>query len=379
MKERDADPTLMSKEEFFRMIDEAKKGPSKRFAESVLVIKVLRTSCLIHIFRRGRQGDGRFALLCGWGGGEAGWRLSHKGRTSKATHCRGAVDASLGLSDKGGTRRALRGWRTVGGDIDAGRCFRLLPFAFCPSPVRRHFFLLQTIAGSAAFYYLCSAKGPKGLKDLKDFKDLRDLKDFKDLRDLKDLKKRKEQKENAMPEHIIRPSGNYRKLLSYQKTEVIYEMTYHFAHRFLAKGDRTIDQMVQAARSGKQNIIEGCAASATSSKTELKLVNVAKASLQELLEDYIDYLRTRGHRQWEEGSIEYETMRRLGREHNDAPYFLALCQTRGADVIANMVIILIHQADYLLHRQLERLEADFVKNGGFSERMMRVRKQERGY
>lgn len=182
-----------------------------------------------------------------------------------------------------------------------------------------------------------------------------------------------------MPEHIIRPSGNYRKLLSYQKTEVIYEMTYHFAHRFLAKGDRTIDQMVQAARSGKQNIIEGCAASATSSKTELKLVNVAKASLQELLEDYIDYLRTRGHRQWEEGSIEYETMRRLGRDHNDAPYFLALCQTRGADVIANMAIILIHQADYLLHRQLERLEADFVKNGGFSERMMRVRKQERGY
>ena len=171
----------------------------------------------------------------------------------------------------------------------------------------------------------------------------------------------------------------YRKLLSYQKTEVIYEMTYHFAHRFLAKGDRTIDQMVQAARSGKQNIIEGCAASATSSKTELKLVNVAKASLQELLEDYIDYLRTRGHRQWEEGSIEYETMRRLGRDHNDASYFLALCQTRGADVIANMAIILIHQADYLLHRQLERLEADFVKNGGFSERMMRVRKQERGY
>ena len=370
MKEREADPTLKSKEEFFRMIDEAKKGPSKRIVESVLVIKVLRTSCLIHIFRRGRSRDGWLVLLCGWGGGEAGRRLSHKGRTSKATHCRGAVDASLGLSDKGGTRRALRGWRTVGGDIDAGRCFRPSPFAFCPSPARRHFFLLQTIAGSAAFYYLCSSKGPKGLKDPKD---------FKDLRDLKDLKKRKEQIENAMPEHIIRPSGNYRKLLSYQKTEVIYEMTYHFAHRFLAKGDRTIDQMVQAARSGKQNIIEGCAASATSSKTELKLVNVAKASLQELLEDYIDYLRTRGHRQWEEGSIEYETMRRLGREHNDAPYFLALCQTRGADVIANMVIILIHQADYLLHRQLERLEADFVKNGGFSERMMRVRKQERGY
>lgn len=98
---------------------------------------------------------------------------------------------------------------------------------------------------------------------------------------------------NIMPEKLIRPSGNYRKLLSYQKTEVIYEMTFYFCHKYLQKGDRTIDQMVQAARSGKQNIIEGCAASATSAKTEIKLVNVAKASLQELLEDYIDYLRTR--------------------------------------------------------------------------------------
>ena len=131
MKERETDPTLKSKEEFFRMIDEAKNGPSKRFdnveeldrpiiVESVLVIKVLCTSCLIHIFRRGRQGDGRFALLCGGGGGEAGRCLSHKGRTSGATHCRGAVDASFGLSDKGGTRQVVRGCRTVGGDIDAG-------------------------------------------------------------------------------------------------------------------------------------------------------------------------------------------------------------------------------------------------------------------
>lgn len=120
MKEREADPTLKSKEESFRMIDEAKKGPSKRIVESVLVIKVLRTSCLIHIFRRGRQGDGWLVLLCGWGGGEAGRRLSHKGRTSKATHCRGTVDASFGLSDKGGTRQALRGCRTTGGNIDAG-------------------------------------------------------------------------------------------------------------------------------------------------------------------------------------------------------------------------------------------------------------------
>ena len=178
---------------------------------------------------------------------------------------------------------------------------------------------------------------------------------------------------------LIPRKGNYKKLLSYQKTEVIFEMTYYFCHHYLQRGDRTIDQMVQAARSGKQNIVEGCAASATSNKTEIKLVSVAKASLQELLEDYEDYLRTRGHRQWEEGSKELEAMRRLGREHNDAPFFMKLVQTRPPETIANMAIVLIKQADYLLFRQLQRLADDFLEEGGFSERMMRIRKTKRGY
>lgn len=182
-----------------------------------------------------------------------------------------------------------------------------------------------------------------------------------------------------MNEELIPRRGNYKKLLSYQKTEVIFEMTYYFCHHYLQRGDRTIDQMVQAARSGKQNIVEGCAASATSNKTEIKLVSVAKASLQELLEDYKDYLRTRGHRQWEEGSKELEAMRRLGREHNDAPFFMNLVQTRPPETIANMAIVLIKQADYLLFRQLQRLADDFVEEGGFSERMMRIRKTKRGY
>lgn len=182
-----------------------------------------------------------------------------------------------------------------------------------------------------------------------------------------------------MPEKLIRHSGNFRKLLSYQKTEVIYEMTYYFCHNYLQKGDRTVDQMVQAARSGKQNIIEGCAASATSAKTEIKLVNVAKASLQELLEDYTDYLRTHGCRQWKEGSAEYEAMRRLGKEHNDAPFFMNLYLTRPPETIANMAIILINQADYLLFKQLERLEKDFIAQGGFSEKMNRLRREQRGY
>lgn len=182
-----------------------------------------------------------------------------------------------------------------------------------------------------------------------------------------------------MPEKLIRHSGNYRKLLSYQKSEVIFEMTYYFCHNYLKKGDRTVDQMVQAARSGKQNIIEGCAASTTSAKTEIKLVNVAKASLQELLEDYIDYLRTRGHRQWEENSVEWQAMRKLGKEHNEAAFFMKLCQTRPPETIANMAIILIYQADYLLFKQLERLEKDFIIQGGFSEKMNRIRREQRSF
>ena len=182
-----------------------------------------------------------------------------------------------------------------------------------------------------------------------------------------------------MSEALVPHRGNYKKLLSYRKSDVIFQLTYYFCHNYLQRGDRTIDQMVQAARSGKQNIVEGCMASATSAKTEIKLLNVAKASLQELLEDYEDYLKTRGHRQWEEGSAELEAMRRIGREHNEGEYFMRLAETRPPETIANMAIVLIKQADYLLYRQLQRLADDFVEGGGFSERMMRIRKTKRGF
>ncbi|MBR5433439.1 MAG: four helix bundle suffix domain-containing protein [Bacteroidales bacterium] len=178
-------------------------------------------------------------------------------------------------------------------------------------------------------------------------------------------------------EELIPHHGNYKKLLSYQKADVIFCLTYFFVEHFLKKNDRTCDQMIQAARSGKQNIIEGCAASSTSAKTEIKLVNVAKASLQELLEDYEDYLKTRNHRLWEDTSEEHIAMRRLGCEHNDAAFFMNIAQTRPPETIANMCIILIKQADYLLFRQLKRLEEDFLKNGGFNERMYRLRKQKK--
>lgn len=181
-----------------------------------------------------------------------------------------------------------------------------------------------------------------------------------------------------MHESLIPHRGNYKKLLSYQKSDVIFQLTFYFCQHYLQRGDRTIDQMVQAARSGKQNIVEGCMASATSAKTEIKLLNVAKASLQELLEDFEDYLKTRCHRQWEEGSAELEAMRRVGKQHNDGEYFMQLAQTRPPETIANMVIVLIKQADYLLHRQIQRASDNFVQEGGFSERMTRIRKEYRG-
>jgi four helix bundle suffix protein len=178
-------------------------------------------------------------------------------------------------------------------------------------------------------------------------------------------------------EPLVPQTGNYRKLFSYQKAEAIFDITYYFCGNYLKRGDRTIDQMVQAARSGKQNIVEGSAASATSKETEIKLVNVAKASLQELLADYEDYLRTREHLQWGNNSIELLTMRELGRKHNDSAFYMALVKTRPPETIANMAICLIKQTDYLLFKQLQSLGEDFLKNGGMRERMTRMRLEKR--
>jgi four helix bundle suffix protein len=178
-------------------------------------------------------------------------------------------------------------------------------------------------------------------------------------------------------EPLLPRSGNYRKLLTYQKAEAIYDITYYFCKNYLQRFDRTIDQMVQAARSGKQNIVEGSAASATSKETEIKLVNVAKASLQELLIDYEDYLRTRNHRQWENDSAELLKMRELGRKHNDTAFYMELAKTRPPETIANMAICMIKQTDYMLFKQLQSLSEDFLKNGGLRERMTRMRIERR--
>jgi four helix bundle protein len=136
-----------------------------------------------------------------------------------------------------------------------------------------------------------------------------------------------------MSESLLPPGGGYRELYSYQKAEAVYDLTYYFFANYLKRGDRTVDQMVQAARSGKQNIAEGSAASSTSKEFEIKLMNVAKASLEELLPDYEDYLRTRQHRQWAPDSAEVTAMRKLGKEHNDTAYYMQLALTRPPETL----------------------------------------------
>lgn len=177
---------------------------------------------------------------------------------------------------------------------------------------------------------------------------------------------------------FIPPHGHYQNLLSYQKAEVIYDLTFRFCHRFLQRGDRTIDQMVQAARSGKQNIVEGSKASATSKETELKLFNVARASLEELLADYRDFLRVRDMALWDKDSREAQYVRKVssksGLIYED---FREICESRPPEVIANVAVCLIHQANYLLDRHLKSLERDFLKNGGIRERMTHARLKHR--
>ena len=175
------------------------------------------------------------------------------------------------------------------------------------------------------------------------------------------------------PHTFLPKRGNYRGLIAYQKAECIYDITFYFAHTHLDKSDRTIDQMVQAARSGKQNIAEGSAASATSTETELKLINVARASLQELLVDYTDYLRVHALEQWAMDSEKARQARQVCSRHNDTAYYRTAIAERSAETIANIAITLIHQEDVLLRKLLQRLEDDFVRQGGIRERMYAAR------
>ena len=212
-----------------------------------------------------------------------------------------------------------------------------------------------------------------------------------------------------MSEGFIPPHGGYQDLLSYQRSVVVYDATVAFCRDFFRKFDRTVDQMVQAARSGKQNIIEGSLASGTSKETEIKLTNVARASLEELLEDYRDFLRTRQAEEWNKDSKEALFVRQLAsgkiravkgtqathgaqeptpkKASRASPASPITYDTfrpfenRPAEVRANIIIGLIRQTTYLLDQQIRKLEQDFMKEGGLRERMsharIRVRDQQR--
>ena len=173
---------------------------------------------------------------------------------------------------------------------------------------------------------------------------------------------------------VLPPRGDYQTLLSFQKAEVVYDITFRFAHKYLSRGDRTVDQMIQSARSGKQNILEGSKAAQTSKEMEIKLTNVGRASLEELLADYRDFLRVRDHVLWDKESKEARFVRRLGcKTPQTFEIYREFVETRPPEVIANLAICLLHQANYLLDQQLKALEREFMEQGGLRERMTRLR------
>jgi four helix bundle suffix protein len=182
---------------------------------------------------------------------------------------------------------------------------------------------------------------------------------------------------------LLPPHGGYRKLRSFQSAQLVYDGTIVFCDRFVEKRSRTHDQMVQAARSGVQNIAEGSMASATSKKTEIKLTNVARASLEELLLDYEDFLRQRGMRIWDKNAPEALEVRkkylsdksdRSDKSDSSDPYSI---KTASSETAANTLICLVNQASFLLGRQLQKLEQDFLTEGGFTERLYKQRQAAR--
>ena len=175
-------------------------------------------------------------------------------------------------------------------------------------------------------------------------------------------------------EGFIPPHGGYAGLAAYQKALIISQATVRFCERFLEKRDRTFDQMVQAARSGKQNIVEGSKISGTSKEAEIKLLNVSRSSLEELLEDCRDFFRNRKLSLWAKNSREALFVRRLASKQNVSyETYETYIETRSAEVVANILICLIHQTNYLLDQLIRKLEKDFLAEGGLRERMTRAR------
>jgi four helix bundle suffix protein len=177
---------------------------------------------------------------------------------------------------------------------------------------------------------------------------------------------------------FIPPHGGYDKLKSYQMSVLVYDATVKFCDRFIDPKSRTHDQMVQAARSGNKNIAEGSQVSGTSKKMELKLVGVARASLEELLGDYRDFLRQHGFAEWGKDHPMARLVRRLAYTPNRSyKTYASYVENAPPEVAANTMLCLVHQTNYLLDQQLRQLEQVFLEEGGFTERLSKARQQAR--
>lgn len=172
---------------------------------------------------------------------------------------------------------------------------------------------------------------------------------------------------------VVKSQDVWSELYFYQKANTLYHLTFVFAHRYLSNKDRTVDQMVQAARSGKQNIVEGLADGVTSSEMQLKLINVARASLHELREDYHDYLDSRQLKLWDSQHARYQSMLAFCREHNKIEEYRPYFEKWSDEEMCNIAITLCHMTDRMLSSYIKKLEKDFVENGGIKERMYNAR------
>lgn len=168
---------------------------------------------------------------------------------------------------------------------------------------------------------------------------------------------------------------SYTNLKSYQQAVIIHDITFNFCNKYIEKTSRTKDQMEQAARSGKQNIVEG-SSNRTSEKNELKLIGVARASFQELLEDYKDFLRQRNLKLWNKDDAQAKEIRNLSYQPNRT-YSTYQVYLENPEIAANVAICLIHQVNYLLDQQIKSLEKEFVQGGGYNEKLRWQREEEK--
>lgn len=175
-----------------------------------------------------------------------------------------------------------------------------------------------------------------------------------------------------MPD-FAKSKSSYRKLYVFQKAEAVYDLTYFFLQPRIPKSDRTYDQMLQAARSGKQNIVEGRSDAASSAEMEIKLFGVARGSLHELLNDYEDYMRTRRIGFWGNDNPRYIKLINFCRAHNATEEYMTLAPKMSDEELCNLMLTLIHQTISMLNKMIEKVKADFVQNGGIKEQMFRAR------